>query len=55
MTLYMKSLAVILFVTLLAMTLAVLLVPSLSWAGVFEFLTTSKTSGSPCGCIFGGD
>jgi hypothetical protein len=34
---------------LLAVTLATLLVPSLSWAGVYEWMTT--TGPSPCGCI----
>ncbi len=36
-----------------AVTLAVLLTSSLSWAGVLEFLTTQPPS--PCACIFGGD
>ena len=34
---------------LLAVTLAMLLVPSVSWAGVYEWMTT--TGPSPCGCI----
>jgi hypothetical protein len=36
----------------LAVTLAVLLVPSLSWAAVLEWLTTQGSS--PCACVFGG-
>jgi len=39
--------AVALFV--LAVILAVLLVPGLSWAAVYEWMTTSGPS--PCGCI----
>ncbi len=39
--------AVALFV--LAVILAVLLVPGLSWASVYEWMTTSGPS--PCGCI----
>jgi hypothetical protein len=35
-------------VCVLVTTLVLLLVPSLSWAAVFEFLTTSR---SPCGCV----
>jgi len=55
MTLSMKSLAVIVFVALLvlAVTLAVLLMPSISWAAVYNFITPSTTSTSPCGCIYG--
>jgi hypothetical protein len=41
---------VALVLALLAVTLAMLLVPSLSWAGVYEWMTT--TGPSPCGCIF---
>jgi hypothetical protein len=37
----------------LAVALAMLLVPSLSWAGVLEWITTQPPS--PCACIFGGD
>ena len=52
MILSMKSLALIvlaaLAVCVLAMSLAVLLIPSLSWADTFGWLTTSR---SPCGCI----
>ena len=51
MTLSMKSWAVIAFVGLLvlAVALAVLLVPSQSWAAGLEwFLTPTNTS--PCGC-----
>jgi hypothetical protein len=44
-------LAVIVVVALLAVTLAMLLVPSLSWAAVYEWMTT--TGPSPCGCIMG--
>jgi hypothetical protein len=38
-----------LVLALLAVTLAMLLVPSLSWAGVYEWMTTGR---SPCGCIW---
>jgi hypothetical protein len=41
---------VALVLALLAVTLAMLLVPSLSWAAVYEWMTT--TGPSPCGCIF---
>jgi hypothetical protein len=44
-------LAVIVVLALLAVTLAMLLVPSLSWAAVYEWMTT--TGPSPCGCIMG--
>jgi hypothetical protein len=51
MTLSIKSLAVIAFVGLLvAMTLAVLLVPSASWAAMYEWITTSMTTTPPCAC-----
>jgi hypothetical protein len=40
---------VALVLALLAVTLAMLLVPSLSWAAVYEWMTT--TGPSPCGCI----
>jgi len=49
----MKSLAVIVLVALLvvAVTLAVLLVPSISWAAgsVYEWFTHSGSS--PCACV----
>jgi hypothetical protein len=52
MPLPMKSLAVIVLVALLvAVTLAVLLVPSPSWAAAFEWMKTSMTATPPCGCI----
>jgi hypothetical protein len=45
----MKSLALIAFVALLvAVTLAVLLVPSASWAAMYEWMTTPAMS--PCAC-----
>jgi hypothetical protein len=51
MTLSIKSLAVIVFVALLvAVSLAVLLVPSASWAAMYEWIMTSMTSTPPCGC-----
>jgi hypothetical protein len=40
---------VVALVLVLAVTLAMLLVPSLSWAAVYEWMTT--TGPSPCGCI----
>ena len=54
MTLSIKSLAVIAFVVLLvAVTLAVLLVPSASWAAssFYEWFMHSGTS--PCACVGG--
>jgi hypothetical protein len=52
MSLSLKSLALIvvaaLAVCVLAVSLAVVLLPSLSWADTFGWLTTSR---SPCGCI----
>ena len=49
MHLTMKSLVVIVGVALLvlAATLAVLVVPNISWAALQEWLTTP----TPCGCI----
>jgi hypothetical protein len=49
-----KRLAVIVLLALLAVTLALLLVPSHSWAAVYEWLVTGTPDSSPCGCIFGG-
>ena len=40
---------VVVLLALLAVTLAMLLVPSLSWAAMYEWMTT--TGPSPCGCI----
>jgi hypothetical protein len=53
MHLTMKSLVMIILVALLvlAVTLALLLVPSTSWAAVLEWLTEPGTS--PCGCVLG--
>jgi hypothetical protein len=52
MTLSMKSLALIVFVALLvAVTLAVLLLPSASWAATYEWFTHPQAS--PCACIGG--
>jgi len=49
MTLSMKTLVVIVLVALLV--LAVLLVPSTSWAGALEWFMNPPHS-SPCGCIY---
>ena len=52
MTISMKSLAVIVLAALLvAATLAVLLVPSISWAAgsVYEWFT--HPTASPCACV----
>jgi hypothetical protein len=52
MTLSMKRLAVLVLAAfalcLLAVTVAVLLVPSLSWAGVLEWVTTTPPCEKPC-------
>ena len=40
-------------VVVVSVILAVLLVPSVSGAAVFEWMTTQPPS--PCACIFGGD
>jgi hypothetical protein len=42
---------VVALVLVLAVTLAMLLVPGLSWAAAYEWMTT--TGPSPCGCILG--
>jgi hypothetical protein len=47
-----KRLAVIVLLALLAVTLALLLVPGLSWAAVLEWLMTPGSS--PCACVLGG-
>jgi hypothetical protein len=48
----MKRVAVIVLAAfalcVLAVTLAVLLLPGLSWAAVFEYLTTQKPCNGPC-------
>jgi hypothetical protein len=50
MPLPMKSLVVIVLVALVAVAMAVLLVPSHSWAAGLEwFLNPTQTS--PCGCM----
>ena len=50
MHLTMKSLVVIVFLALVAVAMAVLLVPSDSWAAGLEwFLNPTQTS--PCGCM----
>jgi hypothetical protein len=51
MTLSMKTLVVIVVVALLvlAVTLAVLLVPSTSWAGALEWFMNPPP---PCGCVY---
>jgi hypothetical protein len=49
MHLTMKSWAVIVVVALLAVTLALFLVPTISWAAVLEWLT--QPGPSPCACI----
>ena len=51
MTLSMKRLALFVFVALLVFViLAVLLVPSASWAAMYEWMITSQ--GTPCGCLW---
>jgi hypothetical protein len=49
-----KRLAVIVLLALLAVTVALLLVPGLSWAAVYEWLMNGTPGSSPCGCIYGG-
>jgi hypothetical protein len=49
MHLTMKSWAVIVVVALFAVTLAVLVVPSISWAAVQEWLTAPTSI--PCECL----
>jgi hypothetical protein len=49
-----KRLVVIAFVVL-SLALAVLLVPSHSWAAVYEHLMTGTPQSSPCGCIYESD
>jgi len=44
----MTRLAVIVLLAVLAVTLAMLLVPGLSWAAVYEWLNTPGSS--PCAC-----
>ncbi len=55
MPLTMKSLAVVVLAAValcvLAVALAVLLVPGLSWAATYQWMTTQGPS--PCGCILG--
>jgi hypothetical protein len=52
MTLSMKSWAVIVLVALLvAVSLAMFLVPGLSWAASFEWFTTQLTAPGPCACM----
>jgi hypothetical protein len=52
MTLSMKSWTVIVLVALVvAVSLAMFLVPSLSWAATFEWFTTQMTA--PCACMHG--
>jgi hypothetical protein len=46
-----RRLAVIVLLALLAVTLALLLVPGLSGAAVLEWLTTPGPS--PCACVLG--
>ena len=36
----------------LAVIVAVLLVPGLSWAAAYEWITTPGASSPPCGCVF---
>ncbi len=56
MTLSMKSWAVIVLVALLvAVSLAMFLVPSLSWAASFEWFTTQLTAPGPCACMSSGN
>jgi hypothetical protein len=55
MTLSMKSLAVIVLAALLvlAVTLAVLLVPSISWAASSFYEWFTHPGASPCACVGG--
>jgi len=48
-----KRLALIVLLALLAVTLALLLLPGLSWAAVYEWLMTGTLGSSPRGCVFG--
>jgi hypothetical protein len=48
-----KRLAVIVLLALLAVTLALLLAPGLSWAAAYEWLMNGTPGSSPCGCVFG--
>ena len=54
MTLSMKTLVVMIVVALLvlAVTLAVLLVPSISWAASSFYEWFTHPGASPCGCPF---
>jgi hypothetical protein len=48
-----KRLAVIVLLALLALTLALLLVPGFSWAAAYEWLMNGTPGSSPYGCVFG--
>jgi hypothetical protein len=48
----MTRLTVIVLLAVLAVTLAMLLVPSLSWAAASDWLWTQLTApGPPCACV----
>jgi hypothetical protein len=49
-----RGVAVFVLLAVLAVTLAMLLVPGLSWATVLEWITAEQPS-SPCACVFAGD
>ena len=52
MTLSIKSLAVIFLVaSIVAFTVAMLLVPGASWAAIPEWLWTQMTAPGPCACM----
>jgi hypothetical protein len=56
MTLSMKSWAVTVLVAfLVAVSLAMFLVPGLSWAASFEWFTTQLTAPRPCACMSSGN
>ena len=50
-----RGVAVFVLLALLAVILAMLLVPSLSWAAVPEWLWTQLTAPGPCACISPGE
>jgi hypothetical protein len=50
-----RGLTVFVVLAALAVTLAMLLVPSLSWAAVPEWLWTQLTAPGPCACMPPGD
>jgi hypothetical protein len=46
-----RGLAVFIVLAVLAVTLAMLVVPSLSWAAASEWLWTQLTAPGPCACM----